>query len=121
MRAPLFFLLAFAFGHGLAIAAVDAQDLLAASDAIRNPGRSFSVTVTLTEFQAGKQVDTSTLTTYARAQEQGGQFASLVRFVLPARDAGMLAVRKRLVDVALLVVVGVALWFLSATIPNQPL
>ncbi|MEO7114965.1 MAG: outer membrane lipoprotein-sorting protein [Caldimonas sp.] len=94
MRAPLIFLLVLAFRYGPAVAAVDAQDLLAASDAIRNPGRSFSVTVTLTEFQAGKQVDTSTLTTYARAQEQGGQFASLVRFVLPARDAGKLMLKN---------------------------
>lgn len=48
-------------------------------------------------------------------------FAGLIRLVLPARDAGMLAVRRRPVDVALLVVVGVALWFLSHNIPNQPL
>ncbi len=46
--------------------------------------------------------------------------SALVRLVLPVRDAGMLAVRRRSVDVALLAVVGVALWFLSSTIPNQP-
>ena len=73
-----------------AFAQADAQAILAASDAIRNPGRPFSVTVTLTEFQAGKQVDTSTLMTFSRAQAQGGQFASLIRFVLPARDTGKL-------------------------------
>ena len=94
MRTPLGLVVALALGHGLVVAAPDAQDVLAASDAIRNPGRSFSVTVTLTEFQAGKQVDTSTLTTYARAQEQGGQFASLIRFVLPARDAGKLMLKN---------------------------
>ena len=48
-------------------------------------------------------------------------FAGFIRLVLPVQDAGMLAVRKRMVDVGLLVLVGVALWFLSATIPNQPL
>ena len=47
---------------GLTQAALSADDILAASDAIRNPGRAFSVTVTLTEFQAGQQVDASTLT-----------------------------------------------------------
>ena len=82
----------------------DPQQVLAASDAIRNPGRPFSVTVTLTEFQNGKQVDTSTLVTYARAQEQGGQFASLVRFVLPARDTGKLMLKN-----------GNDLWFYDPT------
>ena len=76
------------------VAAPSADDILAASDAIRNPGRPFSVTVTLTEFQAGKQVDTSTLTSYSRTQQQGGQFASLIRFVLPARDAGKLMLKN---------------------------
>ena len=52
------------------------------------------MTVTLTEFQAGKQVDTSTLMTFSRAQAQGGQFASLIRFVLPARDTGKLMLKN---------------------------
>ncbi len=46
--------------------------------------------------------------------------AALARLVLPARDAGMLAVRRRFLDVFFLVVVGAALWFLSTSIPNQP-
>jgi len=79
---------------GLAFAAPTADEILAASDAIRNPGKPFSVTVTLTEFQGGKQVDTSTLTSYSRTQQVGGQFASLIRFVLPARDAGKLMLKN---------------------------
>jgi hypothetical protein len=47
-------------------------------------------------------------------------FAALVRLVIPAQQAGMLAVRRRAVDVVILVVVGVALWVLSSSIPNQP-
>jgi Protein of unknown function (DUF3017) len=47
--------------------------------------------------------------------------AALARLLLPATQAGMLAVRRRLVDVGLLVVVGAVLWFLSISIPNQPL
>jgi hypothetical protein len=47
-------------------------------------------------------------------------FAAVVRLVLPARQAGMLAVRRRGVDVVILAVVGLALWFLSTSIPNQP-
>ena len=46
--------------------------------------------------------------------------AAVLRLVLPARDAGMLAVRRRSIDVTLLTVVGVALLVLSTTIPNQP-
>ena len=48
-------------------------------------------------------------------------FAALLRLVLPRRDAGMLAVRHRLVDCVMLAGVGVALIFLAATIPNQPI
>ena len=46
--------------------------------------------------------------------------AALARLVLPAPQAGMLAVRRRSLDVLLLASVGAALWFLSSTIPNQP-
>ncbi len=94
MRSLVLFLISFLLGHGLAWSAPSANDILAASDAIRNPGRPFSVTVTLTEFQAGKQVDTSTLVSYSRTEQQGGQFASLIRFVLPARDAGKLMLKN---------------------------
>lgn len=80
--------------HGLVWSAPNADEILVASDAIRNPGRPFSVTVTLTEFQAGKQVDASTLVSYSRTLQQGGQFASLIRFVLPARDAGKLMLKN---------------------------
>jgi outer membrane lipoprotein-sorting protein len=81
-------------GVGSALAAPTANEILVASDTIRNPGQPFSVTVTLTEFQAGKQVDTSTLTSFSRKQQQDGQFASLIRFVLPARDAGKLMLKN---------------------------
>jgi DUF3017 family protein len=46
--------------------------------------------------------------------------AAALRLVLPQRDAGMLAVRHRLVDVTLLVLVGGALFFLAGSIPDQP-
>ncbi|MBL0089967.1 MAG: outer membrane lipoprotein-sorting protein [Ideonella sp.] len=78
----------------LALAAPDAQELLRATDAIRNPGRPFSVVVALTEFENGKQVDASTLRTYSRANDANGQFASLVSFAQPARDAGKLMLRN---------------------------
>jgi outer membrane lipoprotein-sorting protein len=89
---PLIFALTIVAGS--VRAAPSATDILVACDAIRNPSKPFSVTVTLTEFQAGKQVDTSTLSSYSRTQQQGGQFSSLIRFVLPARDAGKLMLKN---------------------------
>jgi hypothetical protein len=44
--------------------------------------------------------------------------AALLRLVLPQRDAGMLAVRHRLIDVALLAAIGAALVFLAGDIPG---
>lgn len=46
--------------------------------------------------------------------------AAGVRLLLPARDAGMLAVRSKPVDAGLLVAVGVALLVLASSIPDQP-
>lgn len=46
--------------------------------------------------------------------------AAIIRLVIPAPQAGMLAVRRRAVDVAILVLLGAGLWFLSSSIPNQP-
>ena len=86
--------LAAGLAPGLALGAPDAQALLAASDAIRNPGQPFRVTVTLTEFEKGVQVETSTLTSYSRTLDAGGQFSSLLRFVQPARDAGKLMLKN---------------------------
>lgn len=48
-------------------------------------------------------------------------FAAAARLLLPSRQAGMLAVRRRSVDVGLLLVVGFTLFFLAGSIPNQPL
>lgn len=48
-------------------------------------------------------------------------FGAVVRAVLPARDAGMLAVRRRWWDCFLLAGVGVALIVLAGSIPDQPL
>lgn len=87
-------LLAAALALPIAAAAdPQAQRILAASDAVRNPGRAFIVNVTITEFQDGKRVDSSSMTTYSRTSGQGGPFATLVRFTAPARDAGKLMLK----------------------------
>ena len=75
-----------AVGH----AAPSAQEILAASDAVRNPDFPFGLTNTLIEYRNGKQTDTSTLAIYSKADKSSSQFRSLVRFVEPARDANKL-------------------------------
>jgi hypothetical protein len=47
-------------------------------------------------------------------------FAAAVRLVLRRRDAGMLAVRHKVLDAAILVVLGGSLIFLAGSIPDQP-
>jgi len=79
---------------GLASAAPSAQSILAASDAIRNPGKPFALTVTLVEYRNAKQTDSNTLTVYSSADPHSGQFRSLIRFVAPARDANKLMLKN---------------------------
>ena len=71
----------------------DAQVVLAASDAVRNPSKPFSISVTLTEFTHGKQTESNALQAYARADPGSGQFRSLIRFTAPARDANKLMLK----------------------------
>lgn len=47
-------------------------------------------------------------------------FAALVRLVLRGRDAGMLAVRHKVLDAVVLAALGGALVFLAGSIPDQP-
>jgi hypothetical protein len=46
--------------------------------------------------------------------------AALIRLVLANRDAGMLAVRNRFIDVSLLTGAGIVLVVLATTIPDMP-
>jgi outer membrane lipoprotein-sorting protein len=71
----------------------DAQQILAASDAVRNPSRSFGLTTTLLEYHNGKQTDSSTLQIYAKAESGSGQYRNLIRFAAPARDMNKLMLK----------------------------
>jgi outer membrane lipoprotein-sorting protein len=79
---------------GLAHAAPTAQEILAASDAIRNPGKPFGLTTTLIEYRNSKQADSNVLAIYSKADTTSGQFRSLLRFVAPARDANKLMLKS---------------------------
>lgn len=50
----------------------------------------------------------------------GLMVAAGLRLVLPARDAGMLAVRHRAIDVTVLATLGGLIYFLATSIPDQP-
>lgn len=75
-------------------AAPEAQALLAASDAIRNPEKPFGLTTTLIEYRNGKQQETTSLAVYSRSERGSGQFRSLLRFLAPARDTGKLMLKS---------------------------
>jgi len=99
MKSPtmLLRLAAFAACFGIAAlahAASDAQAILAASDAVRNPARPFAVTVSLIEYRSSKQTDSNTLTVYSKADASSGQYRSLLRFVAPQRDANKLMLKS---------------------------
>lgn len=79
---------------GAARAAPDAQAVLAASDAIRNPGKPFALTTTLVEYRDGQQADSNTLRVYSKADDKSGQFRSLIRFAAPPRDVNKLMLKS---------------------------
>lgn len=77
-----------------------AQQLLEASDAIRNPVDPFSLTTTLIEFHAGRQTDEDILTVYSKIDADSGQYRTLVHFDSPVRDVDKLLLKN-----------GMDLWF----------
>lgn len=80
--------------------ALDPQVLLERSDAIRNPEGAFSVSVGLTEYRDGAEVDSADLVVFSRPAPNSGQYNNLVRYTGPARDAGKLLLHN-----------GLDLWF----------
>lgn len=83
-----------ALSTSTAQAAADPQAILAASDAIRNPSQGFRVTVTLSEFEKGKLAASSTLLSFSRVLDGGGQFATILKFLQPARDVGKMMLKN---------------------------
>ena len=94
MRYLKYLLVALVLVGRLAEAGPDAQQILAASDRIRNPGKPFRVTTTLIEYRNGAQTDTTVLQVYSKAAKDSGQFRSLIRFVSPPRDRNKLMLKN---------------------------
>jgi hypothetical protein len=77
-----------------------AQEIIAASDKVRNPSIPFRLTNTLIEYRSAKQNSRITLYISAKVDPKSGQFRNVIRFVEPQRDAGKLMLK-----------VGNLLWF----------
>ena len=90
-----------------------AQEMVAATDKIRNPSQPFRVTSTLTEYVDGKPRDQSVVVVFAKEDAASGQFDNLVRFTQPARDEGKMVLFH-----------GTKLWFYDpaskASVPISP-
>jgi len=90
-----------------------AQEIIAASDEIRNPDQPFRLKTTLTEYRNGKEQDRMVLIVYSKEEKSSGQFRNLIRFVEPARDENKLMLKN-----------GNILWFYDpaskASVPISP-
>jgi len=70
-----------------------ADEIVAASDAVRNPGKPFSLSVSLLEYREGSLQDKMLLTVYSKADQNSGQYRSLIRFIEPLRDENKLMLK----------------------------
>ncbi|HYL01774.1 MAG TPA: outer membrane lipoprotein-sorting protein [Steroidobacteraceae bacterium] len=77
-----------------------AQEIVAATDQVRNPGRPFRSTLRLTEYVGGQERDHDSLVVFSKEDGATRQFRNLVQYVEPARDTG----KRVLLD-------GHSLWF----------
>lgn len=75
-----------------ALAAPNANTILAQSDAIRNPQTSFVVDVTLSAYNKGRLTDRTKVSTHSRTDR--GQFQTLVHINAPSVDRGKILLRN---------------------------
>jgi len=73
---------------------LDAQKILVASDAVRNPDRPFGLSIVLTEYREARQVDSNTLAIYSKLDATSGRYRTLVSYIGPPRDAGKLVLEN---------------------------
>ncbi|HLI51817.1 MAG TPA: outer membrane lipoprotein-sorting protein [Thermomicrobiaceae bacterium] len=77
-----------------------AQQIIAASDQVRNPGEPFRSTDTLIEYIGGKPRNQDVLVVYSKLNPATQQYRNLIRYLEPPRDQGKMV----LLD-------GKSLWF----------
>ncbi|MFZ5572652.1 MAG: outer membrane lipoprotein-sorting protein [Thermodesulfobacteriota bacterium] len=71
-----------------------ADEIVAAADAVRNPGKPFRLTVSLLEYREGRPRDKMLLTVYSKEDPNSGQYRSLIRFREPPRDENKLMLKN---------------------------
>ena len=71
-----------------------ADEIVAASDAVRNPDKPFSLKTLLIEYRDGREQEKMALTVYSKERKQGGEYRSLIRFVEPGRDKDKLMLKN---------------------------
>jgi outer membrane lipoprotein-sorting protein len=77
-----------------------AQEIVTATDKVRNPDQPFRTTLRLTEYVGGQERNHDSLVVFSKEDSETRQFRNLVQYVEPARDAG----KRVLLD-------GHSLWF----------
>jgi outer membrane lipoprotein-sorting protein len=77
-----------------------AQEIVTATDKVRNPVQPFRTTLRLTEYVGGQERNHDSLVVFSKEDPATRQFRNLVQYVEPARDAG----KRVLLD-------GHSLWF----------
>lgn len=80
--------------NAAAQAAPGADDIVKKSDEIRNPGKPFSVVVSLTEYRKGVPKDSAQVLVYSKLERPGGQYRTLVQFQKPSKDVGKLILKN---------------------------
>jgi outer membrane lipoprotein-sorting protein len=70
-----------------------AEEIIAASDAVRNPDKPFSLKTVLVEYRSGKEQDRMVLIIYSKEEKNGGQYRTLIRFIEPSRDENKLMMK----------------------------
>ena len=68
--------------------AQSAQEIVVATDKVRNPDKPFRSTLRLTEYVGGQERDHDSLILYSKEDGATRQFRNLVQYVEPARDTG---------------------------------
>ncbi|MFV0386823.1 outer membrane lipoprotein-sorting protein [Paracoccus sp. (in: a-proteobacteria)] len=73
--------------------AASAEEILAATDRMRNPQQSFRSAITITEYIGGRKNDQMQITVYSKPRRSDGQFRSIVHIDAPKKDAGKVMLR----------------------------
>jgi len=90
--------------HAQTAPEITAQEIIAQSDKVRNPGQPFRSINVLTEYVAGAMRNRSVIFVYAKEDSSTRQFRDLIRYTEPPRDSGKMALFS-----------GRVLWFYDPT------